>query len=178
VFQIPRQVSRAKLGDPMSVATGTACLGKYAAPRAGPVLVYLTEDALPVIRERVAGMARHRGLDLAGVEIHVITAPALRLDRDPHLGRLLETARRLRPRLLLLDPQVRLHAIDENRASEVAGLLAHRLRGAAGGRHQDQQDLGRMQTNVAAPFAASDDSRLIDYSFVRLPRLFLLHGFE
>ena len=103
----------------LSVATGTACLGKYAVPRAGPVLVYLAEDALP------AGMARHRGLDLAGVEIHVITAPTLRLDRDPHRTRLLETAKRLRPRLLLLDPLVRLHAIDENNAGEVAGLLAY-----------------------------------------------------
>ena len=109
----------------LSVATGTPCLGKYAVPRAGPVLVYLAEDALPVVRERVAGMARHRGLDLAGVEIHVITAPTLRLDRDPHRGRLLETAKRLRPRLLLLDPLVRLHGIDENNAGEVAGLLAY-----------------------------------------------------
>ena len=67
----------------LSVATGTACLGKYAVPQPGPVLVYLAEDALPVVRERVAGMARHRGLDLAGVDIHVITAPTLRLDRDP-----------------------------------------------------------------------------------------------
>jgi hypothetical protein len=88
-------------------------------------LVYLAEDALPVVRERVAGMARHRGLDLAGVEIHVITAPTLRLDRDPHRTRLLETAKRLRPRLLLLDPLVRLHGIDENNAGEVAGLLAY-----------------------------------------------------
>ena len=39
--------------------------------------------------------------------------------------RLLETARRLRPRLLLLDPLVRLHGIDENSASEVAALLAY-----------------------------------------------------
>ena len=109
----------------LSVATGTACLGKYAVPQAGPVLIYLAEDALPVVRERVAGMARHRGLDLAGVEVHVITAPTLRLDRDPHRGRLLETAKRLRPRLLLLDPLVRLHAIDENHAGEVAGLLAY-----------------------------------------------------
>ena len=109
----------------LSVATGTPCLGKYAVPRAGPVLVYLAEDALPVVRERVAGMARHRGLDLAGVEIHVITAPTLRLDRDPHRTRLLETAKRLRPRLLLLDPLVRLHGIDENNAGEVAGLLAY-----------------------------------------------------
>ncbi len=109
----------------LSVATGTPCLGKYAVPRAGPVLVYLAEDALPVVRERVAGMACHRGLDLAGVEIHVITAPTLRLDRDPHRTRLLETAKRLRPRLLLLDPLVRLHGIDENNAGEVAGLLAY-----------------------------------------------------
>jgi hypothetical protein len=70
-------------------------------------------------------MARHRGLDLGGVEIHVITAPVLRLDRDPHRTRLFQTAKRLRPRLLLLDPLVRLHGIDENNAGEVAGLLAY-----------------------------------------------------
>jgi RecA-family ATPase len=109
----------------LSVATGTACLGKYAVPRPGPALVYLAEDALPIVRERVAGMARHRGLELATVAIHVITAPTLQLDREPHRSRLLETARRLRPRLLLLDPLVRLHSIDENHAGEVAGLLAY-----------------------------------------------------
>jgi hypothetical protein len=109
----------------LSVATGTACLGRYAVPHPGPVLIYLAEDALPVVRQRVAGMARHRGLDVAAVEIHVITAPALRLDREPHRTQLLETARRLRPRLLLLDPLVRLHGIDENHAGEVAGLLAY-----------------------------------------------------
>jgi len=109
----------------LSVATGTACLGKYAVPQPGPVLVYLAEDALPMVRERVEGMARHRGLDLDGVEIHVITAPTLRLDRDPHRGQLLETAKRIRPRLLILDPLVRLHGLDENNATEVAGLLAY-----------------------------------------------------
>lgn len=109
----------------LSVATGTTCLGRYAVPRPGPVLIYLAEDALAVVRERVEGMARHRGLELAGVEIHVITAPTLRLDRLPHRNRLLETAKRLRPRLLLLDPLVRLHGVDENNAGEVAELLAY-----------------------------------------------------
>jgi hypothetical protein len=109
----------------LSVATGTACLGRYKVPEPGPVLVYLAEDALPVVRERIGGMARHRGLDLAGVEVHVITAPVLRLDRDPDRTRLWETARRLRPQLLLLDPLVRLHGIDENHAGEVAELLAY-----------------------------------------------------
>jgi RecA-family ATPase len=109
----------------LSVATGTPCLGKYAVPESGPVLVYLAEDALPIVRERVQGMARHRGLDLAGVEIHVITAPVLRLDHDRDRTRLWETAKRLRPRLLLLDPLVRLHGVDENNAGEVAELLAY-----------------------------------------------------
>jgi RecA-family ATPase len=109
----------------LSVATGTACLGKYAVPEPGPVLVYLAEDALSAVRERIEGMARHRGLDLAGVEVHVITVPVLRLDREPDRARLLETARRLRPRLLVLDPLVRLHGIDENHAGEVAQLLSY-----------------------------------------------------
>jgi hypothetical protein len=109
----------------LSVATGTACLGKYTVPEPGPVLVYLAEDALPVVRERIEGMARHRGLDLGPVPIDVITVPVLRLDRDRDRARLWETTRRLRPKLLLLDPLVRLHGIDENSAGEVAELLAY-----------------------------------------------------
>lgn len=109
----------------LSVATGTACLDRYEVPDAGPVLVYLAEDSLPIVRERVEGIARHRDLRLDSVPLHVITAPVLRLDREPHRTQLLETARQLRPRLLLLDPLVRLHQIDENRATEVAELLAY-----------------------------------------------------
>jgi len=109
----------------LSVATGTPCLGKYAVLEPGPVLVYLAEDALLVVRERIEGMARHRGLDLDQVEIYVITVPVLRLDQDRDRTRLWETTRQLRPRLLLLDPLVRLHGIDENHAGEVAELLAY-----------------------------------------------------
>ena len=109
----------------LSVATGTACLDRYEVPQSGPVLVYLAEDSLAIVRERVEGIARHRGLQLDSVPIHVITAPVLRLDRDPHRTQLRETARGLRPRLLLLDPLVRLHGIDENHAGEVAELLAY-----------------------------------------------------
>ncbi len=109
----------------LSVATGTACLNRYEVPQPGPVLVYLAEDSLAIVRERVEGIARHRGLQLDSVPLHVITAPVLRLDRDPHRTQLRETARRLRPRLLLLDPLVRLHGIDENHAGEVAELLAY-----------------------------------------------------
>jgi hypothetical protein len=37
----------------------------------------------------------------------------------------METAKRIRPRLLLLDPLVRLHSVDENNATAVAELLAY-----------------------------------------------------
>jgi hypothetical protein len=107
----------------LSVATGTLCLDRYAVPDPGPVLIYLAEDALRAVRERIEGMARYRGLDLNHVEIHVITAPVLRLDHQRDRTRLWETVRRLRPRLLVLDPLVRLHGIDENHAGDVAELL-------------------------------------------------------
>jgi len=108
----------------LSVATGTACLGTYTVAEPGPTLVYLAEDALPVVRERVEALAQHRGLSLIDVNLHVITAPRLRLDQPADRARLFETARRLRPRMLLLDPLVRLHAVDENSATEIAQLLS------------------------------------------------------
>ena len=39
------------------------------------------------MRERIEGMARHRGLDLDRVGIHVITAPVLRLDQKIQTAR-------------------------------------------------------------------------------------------
>ena len=41
----------------LSVATGTPSLGKYAVPEPGPVLVYLAEDALRSVRERIEGIS-------------------------------------------------------------------------------------------------------------------------
>ena len=109
----------------LSVATGTPCLGKYHVAERGPVLIYLAEDALRSVRERIEGMACHRGLELDQVEVYVITTPLLRLDQDLDRMRLWETTRRLRPRLVVLDPLVRLHGIDENHAGAVAELLGY-----------------------------------------------------
>jgi len=109
----------------VSVATGTPCLGTYRIEEPGPALIYLAEDALATVRERVEGIARWRGLKLEGLDLHAITAPSLRLDSPQDRQRLFETARRLRPRLLLLDPLVRLHRADENNATEMAQLLSY-----------------------------------------------------
>jgi hypothetical protein len=121
------KVGKSWLGLDMavSVATGTPCMGAFRVNEPGPVLVYLAEDALPVVRERVAGLARQRGLVLDGMDVHVITEPALRLDREPDRSRLMASAAALAPRLILLDPLVRLHAAHENDATEIAQLLSY-----------------------------------------------------
>jgi hypothetical protein len=55
----------------------------------------------------------------------VITAPTVRLDLPSDCERLIQTIEALQPRLLILDPFVRLHRIDENASGEVAPLLAY-----------------------------------------------------
>ena len=54
----------------------------------------------------------------------VITSESLRLDLAEQQALLAATVERLRPKLLVLDPFVRLHRIDENASAEVAPLLA------------------------------------------------------
>jgi RecA-family ATPase len=109
----------------VSVAAGTPCLRRFAVPSPGRVLLYAAEDALHVVRRRIEGICAAAGLDLADLDVQVITAPSLRLDLDADRASLDETIARLKPRLLVLDPFVRLHRIDENVSGEVAPLLAY-----------------------------------------------------
>jgi hypothetical protein len=109
----------------LSIASGTACLNTFPVTSPGPTLVYLAEDSAAVVRSRLAGLCRLRQVDFKELPLDVITAPAVRLDLEKDQRRLAETVRRLRPRLLLLDPFVRLHRIDENSAAEVSALLAY-----------------------------------------------------
>lgn len=109
----------------VSVATATLCLGRYPVTQPGPVLIYLAEDTLTNVRQRLLSLCSSRGRELAGLDVHVITVPRMRLDLDRDQRRLLETARSLRPRLLLLDPMVRLHQLEENSSSEISQLLSY-----------------------------------------------------
>jgi hypothetical protein len=109
----------------ISVASGTPCLDSFPVVDPGPVLVYMAEDAGPVVKERLVGICRHRGLDLARLPIGVITAPSVRLDLTHDQRRLEETVRCHASRLLLLDPFVRLHRINENQAGDVAAVLGY-----------------------------------------------------
>ncbi|HXM69574.1 MAG TPA: AAA family ATPase [Thermoanaerobaculia bacterium] len=109
----------------VAVAAGVPCLRRFAVPRAGRVLLFAAEDALHIVRRRLEGISAAAGVALANLDIQVITAPIIRLDLDADRRNLAETVARLQPRLLILDPFVRLHRIDENASGEVAPLLAY-----------------------------------------------------
>jgi len=109
----------------VAVAAGLPCLRRFAVPHPGRVLLYAAEDAHPIVRRRLEGIATAAGVSLRDLDIQVITAPSLRLDLAADRVSLQEAVARLQPRLLILDPFVRLHRIDENASGEVAPLLAY-----------------------------------------------------
>ena len=108
----------------VSVAAGTPCLRRFPVPHAGRVLLYAAEDPLEIVRRRLEGICVAAGVLLRDLDIQVITAPTVRLDLQGDRKSLEETISELRPRLLILDPFVRLHRIDENASGDVAPLLA------------------------------------------------------
>ncbi len=108
----------------VAVASGTPCLRRYAVQRPGRVLLYAAEDALHVVRTRLDGICHAAGADLEVIDLQVITAPVVRLDLEADRQSLAETVAHFRPTLLVLDPFVRLHRIDENASVQVAPLLA------------------------------------------------------
>jgi RecA-family ATPase len=109
----------------VAVAAGIPCLRRFAVPRSGRVMLYAAEDALTSCDAAFDGICEAAGVALADLDIQVITAPTLRLDLDTDRNNLADTVARLQPRLLILDPFVRLHRIDENASGEVAPLLAY-----------------------------------------------------
>jgi len=109
----------------VAVTSGQRCLDRFAVGDSGPALLYMAEDAAPVVKARLCGICRHRGIHLEELDIHLITAPALRLDRAQDQSRLRDAVACYKPRLLVLDPFVRLHRIDENDAGQVSALLGY-----------------------------------------------------
>jgi hypothetical protein len=109
----------------VAVASGAPCLRRFRPAQTGRVLLFAAEDALPLVRRRLEGIAHAAGVAFATLDIYVITTPSLRLDVAEDRHRLQATVAALRPTLLVLDPFVRLHRIDENAAAEVSPLLAY-----------------------------------------------------
>ena len=108
----------------LAVATGRHALGRYPTLAPGPVLFYGAEDTMIALRGRFEGLATTRGCDFKDLAIYLIDVPVLRLDRHDDLQRLRAAIDKCRPKLLVLDPFVRLVGnIDENSSSDVSAIL-------------------------------------------------------
>ncbi len=107
----------------VSVSSATSCLGRLRVDCPGMALIYLAEDSPAMVRSRIESICAHRDLDITSLDLKLITAPALRLDLLRDQARLIATIDKLRPCLLLLDPLIRLHRLDENSSSDISGLL-------------------------------------------------------
>lgn len=112
----------------LAVASGKPCLGRFAVHRPGPVLLFCAEDGPRAVQQRVAGLARARGIDFDRLAVGWIGASSLHLDQPHDQRRLAMTVAQMKPRMLLLDPLVRLHRGDENSAADISDLLGF-LRG-------------------------------------------------
>ncbi len=109
----------------VSVASGTACLRQFPVRRSGSVLLFPAEDSLAVVRQRLEGIAAAAQVPFASLPVQVITAPSLRLDTATDRLRLSQTVQEQHPVLLVLDPLIRLHRVDENDATQIAALLSY-----------------------------------------------------
>src|SRR5580700_5583571 len=108
----------------VSVASGAACLRQFPVRRTGKVLLFPAEDSLSVVRQRLQGIAGAAQVDFEALSVEVITAPSLRLDTPADRQRLTLTVQVHQPILLILDPLIRLHRVDENDASQIGALLS------------------------------------------------------
>lgn len=109
----------------VSVASGSPCLNTFAIGSPGPVLLYAAEDPASALRDRIQTLAQVHGINFQNLDLHILAVDALRLDRPDHQDRLEATLQAYKPVLLILDPLVRVHAIDENIAGQVAALLGY-----------------------------------------------------
>ena len=107
----------------VAVAAGVPCLRHFRPAASGAVLLFAAEDAGHIVRTRLEGIASAADTPFEDLDIAVIDVPTLRLDHRLDRQRLMETVQRVRPRLLVLDPLVRLHGVDENAVAEIAPIL-------------------------------------------------------
>lgn len=153
----------------LAVATGAPALGRFAVKQRGNVIFFGAEDDQAALRARFDAIARARRLELAKASLFLLDVAQLRLDERGCVARLRATIAQHEPRLLVLDPFVRIARVNENDAGEVSAvlgelraiqrehgtaiLLAHHMRKSASG-HKGYQLRG------SGDFAAWHDSAL------------------
>src|SRR5205807_1405922 len=90
----------------------------------GPVLIVQEESRSADFARRMRWLAGGRGLDTRALDrIHVASQPGLLIDEAEGQARLVAEILRVQPVLVVLDPLVRMHSADEDRAKEMRPIL-------------------------------------------------------
>lgn len=108
----------------VAVASGKPCMGKFEPQRTGPVLLIMGEDAAHVVRERLRRIAARAQVALDDLPLEVVLEPSIQLNLEADMARLGDTVAAVKPALMVLDPFVRLHRIDEKSTSGVVPILS------------------------------------------------------
>ncbi len=123
IFGPPKARKSLVLSDlALSVTTGTPALGCYEVEHIGAAVGFFAEDPKGETSRRIHRMARARGIAVPE-NLWLLDVPALSLHNHQHQALLTATLRSL-PDLVFvwLDPMVRLHSINDNRAEELGPI--------------------------------------------------------
>jgi len=110
----------------ISVATGQPAFGALAIPEPGPVVYVLEESGRAALWRRLDQLCRGRAVPPEHLrELHVSTNARVKLDDPEWQARLIETAQRIGPRLIVFDPLARMKAAtrNENEQTAVAAVI-------------------------------------------------------
>lgn len=109
----------------VSIASQTPCLNFFQVHEKGSVLVFMAEDRIEEVKRRIQEISLARNISINELELYIIKNSSIMLDSEDDCKRLENTVEKIRPKLLLLDPFVRMHRCDENSAKEVSHLLSN-----------------------------------------------------
>jgi hypothetical protein len=124
IFGPPKARKSLMLADlALSVTTGTGAIGgAYPVEHTGAAVGFFAEDPRAETSRRIHRMALARNVEVPE-NLYLFDVPALALDDLSHQGRIIATLSSV-PDLALvwLDPMVRLHRANDNRAEELAPI--------------------------------------------------------
>jgi len=92
-------------------------------PVLGGRVLYIDEESHPtLLRQRFSCMLRDKELNKDNVDVHFLSLPGIKFDNDGSLDSLRSLLIELKPDLVVIDPFVAIHNLNENKSNDMAKL--------------------------------------------------------
>jgi hypothetical protein len=110
------------------IASGTKLFGLHGC-RKGKVLAFNAEDdPAMTTKARIEAIASHKGLNIRDLDLNLLDIPSVFLDDKDAQKRFEISVSEYRPDFIILDPLRNIHALDEDKATDMSAKLLHYLR--------------------------------------------------